>query len=124
MNLGVCHSEDKEEKEEKEAGNADEEDEDNEHGQVEDSNKAMNEWGDGCLPAPSMEVKGVEETTNEGQIILLGKDIEKEDKGEDEEAEASDDESVKVESVVFAASNSPDQPERVMPANKIQVLNW
>ena len=44
-------------------------------------------------------------------------------KGEDEEAEASNDESVKVESVVFAASNSPNQPERMMLANKIQVLN-
>ena len=28
---------------------------------------------------------------NEGQIILLGEDIEEEDKGEDEEAEASND---------------------------------
>jgi hypothetical protein len=65
----------------------------------------------------------MEETTNEGQIILLGKDIEEEDKGEDEEAEASDNESVKVESVVFAASNSPDQLERMMLANIIQVLN-
>jgi hypothetical protein len=44
-------------------------------------------------------------------------------KGEDEEAEASDNESVKVESVVFAASNSPNQPEKIMLPNKIQVLN-
>ncbi len=29
-----------------------------------------------------------------------------------------------MESVVFAASNSPDQSERMMLANKIQVLNW
>ncbi len=60
----------------------------------------------------------MEDTINEGKIILLGKDIEEEDKGEDEEADTSDDESVKVESVVFAASNSPDQPERTMLAKK------
>ncbi len=51
-----------------------------------------------------MEVEGMEKTTNEGQIILLGKDIEEEDKGEDEEAEASDNESVKVKSVIFKFS--------------------
>jgi hypothetical protein len=75
VNLGVFHSEDKEEEEEEEAGNADEEDEDNEDGQVEDSNEAMNEQGDGYLPAPPMEVEGVEENTDEGQVILLGKEI-------------------------------------------------
>jgi len=47
-----------------------------------------------------MKVEGMEKTTNEGQIILLGKNIEEEDKGKDEEAEASDHESVKVESVI------------------------
>jgi hypothetical protein len=56
VNPCVCHSEDKEEKEEKEAGTADEENDDDEKGQVEDSNKAMNERGNRCLPAPSMEV--------------------------------------------------------------------
>ncbi len=40
---------------------------------------------------PWMEVEGMEKTTNEGQIILLGKNIEEEDKGEDEEADTSDD---------------------------------
>jgi hypothetical protein len=30
---------------------------------------------------PRMEVEGIEKATNEGQIILLGKDIEEEDKG-------------------------------------------
>jgi hypothetical protein len=48
VNLGVCHSEDKEEKDKKEAGNveagnADEENDNDENGQVEDSNEAMNE---------------------------------------------------------------------------------
>ncbi len=124
MNLGVCHSEDEEEKEEKEAGNADEENKNKENGQVEDSNEAMNERSHGYIPEPLMEVEGMEDITNEGQIILLGEDIEEEDKGEDEEAEASDDESVKVESIVFPASNSPNQPERMMLANTIQVLNW
>ncbi len=124
VNLGVCYSEDEEEKTEKEAGNADEENEDDKNGQVKDSNKAMNEQAHGYLPEPSMEVEGMEETKNEGQIILLGKNIEEEDKGGDEGAEASNEESVKMESVVFAASNSPDQPERMMLANKIQVLNW
>ncbi len=142
VNLGVFHSEDEEEEEEEEeeAGNADEEDEDDEDGQVEDGNKAMNEQGNGYLPAPPMEVEGVEENMDEGQIILLGKDIEEEedeetnDKGEDEEVqrhhtseesedEASNNESVKEEGVIFAASNSPDQPERMMPSNKIQFLN-
>jgi hypothetical protein len=53
LNLGVFHSEDKEEEEEEEeAGNADEKDEDDKDGQVEDSNNAMNEQGDGYLPAP------------------------------------------------------------------------
>jgi hypothetical protein len=41
---------------------------------------------------------------------------------EESEDEASNDESVKVESVVFAASNSPDQPEKMMPANKFKFL--
>ncbi len=81
----------------------------------------MNKLAHGYFPEPPMEVEGMEEITNEGQIILLGKDIEEEDKGEDEEAEASNNESVKVESVVFAASNLPDQPERMMLANKIQL---
>jgi hypothetical protein len=147
VNIGVCHSEDEEEKNKKEAGNADEENDDDENGQVEDSNEAMNEQAhgylpeplmeveglvEGCneamneqlhgyLPGPLMEVEGMEETMNEGQIILLGEDIEGEDKAEDEEAEASNDESVKVESVVFTASNSPDQPERTMLAKKINV---
>ncbi len=75
---------------------------------MEDSNEAMNERTHGYLPEPPMEVEGMEETMNEGQIILLGEDIEEEDKGEDEEAEASNYESVKVKSVVFAASNSPN----------------
>ncbi len=52
VNLGVFHSKDDNEEEEEEAGNADEEDEDNEDGQVEDSNKAMNEQGNEYLPAP------------------------------------------------------------------------
>ncbi len=43
----------------------------------------LNERADGYLPEPPMEVEGMEETTNEGQIILLGKDIGEEDKGED-----------------------------------------
>ena len=77
----------------------------------------MNERAHGYFPEPLMEVEGMKETTNERQIIPVGKDIEEEDKGEDEEAEASDNESVKVESVVFAASNSPDQLERMMLAN-------
>ena len=111
VNLGVCQLEDKEEKNEKETGNADEENEDNENGQVKDSNKAINEQAHEKKTEPQMEVEGMEKTTNEGQIILLGKNIEEEDKGEDEEAEASDNESVKVESVVFVASNSPDEPE-------------
>jgi hypothetical protein len=128
VNLVGCHLEDKEETDEKEAGNAeagnaeagnaDEENDDDENGQVDNSNKAMNERAHGYLPEPPMENEGMEETTNEGQIILLGKDIEEEDKGEDEEAEASNDESVKVKTVVFAASNSPDQPERTMLAKK------
>jgi hypothetical protein len=105
VNLGVCHLEDKEEKNKKEAGNVDEENDNDENGQVEDGNDAMNERAHGYLPELPMEVEGMEETTNEGQIILLGRDIEEEDKGEDEEAEASNDESVKVESVVFIASN-------------------
>ncbi len=112
------------EEEEEEEGNADEEDEDDDDGQVEDSNEAMNEWGDGYLPAPPMEVEGVKRNTDEGQIILIGKDIEEEveethDKGNDEEAqrhhtseesedEVSNDESVEEEGVVLAASNSPD----------------
>ncbi len=129
VNLGVCHLEDEEEKDEKEAGNAEagnagKENDNNENGQVEDSNEAMNERAHRYLPEPPMEVEGMEETTNEGYIILLGKDIEEEDKGEDEEAEASNNESVKVESVVFAASNSPNQPERTMLAKEFQFLNW
>ncbi len=92
MNLGVCHSADEEEKNKKEAGNADEESADNENGQVKDSNKAMNERAHGYLPEPPMEVEGIEETSNERQIILLGKDIDREDKRQDEEAEASNDE--------------------------------
>jgi hypothetical protein len=123
VNLGVCHSENKEKKDKKEAGNtdagnADEENDDNENGQVKDSNEAMNERAHKSLSELPMEVEGLEETTNEEQTILLCKDIEEEDKGEDDEAEASDDESVKVESVVFAASNSPNQPERMMLAKK------
>ena len=43
VNLGVCHSKDEGEKNEKEAGNTDEENDGDENGQVEDSNKAMNE---------------------------------------------------------------------------------
>jgi hypothetical protein len=43
------------------------------------------------------------------------------DKGEEEEEEESEDEEYNVESmeegVLFAASNSPDQPERMMPAD-------
>ncbi len=73
----------REEKNEKEAGNADEENEDDENGQVKDSNKAMNEQAHKKKTEPRMEVEGMEGTTNEGQIILLGKDIEEEDKGED-----------------------------------------
>ncbi len=118
MNLGVFHSEDKEEKSKKKAENADEENDNAENGQVENSNEAMNEQAHGYIPEPPMEVKGIKEIMNEEQIILLGEDIEEEDKGGDEEAEASSDESVKVESVVFAASNSPDQPERIMLAKK------
>ncbi len=53
---------------------------------MEDSNEAMNERAHGYLPEQPMEVEGMEETTNEGQIILLGKDIEEEDNGEDEES--------------------------------------
>ncbi len=53
--------------------------------------------------------------------------LEGEDKEEEEEEEESEDEEYNNESVedgvLFAASNSPDQPERMMPANKIQFLN-
>ena len=84
MNLGVCQLEDEEEKNEKETGNADEENEDDENGQVKDSNDALNEQAHGKRPEPRMEVEGMEKTTNEGQIILLGKNIEEEDKEEDE----------------------------------------
>jgi hypothetical protein len=54
--------------------------------------------------------------------------LEDEDKEEEEEEEESEDEEYDNESVeegvlVFAALNSPDQPERMMPANKIQFLN-
>jgi hypothetical protein len=76
VNLGVCHSEDEEKKDKKEAGNADEEDEDDEDCQVEESNEAMNERAHGYFPELPMKVEGMEETTNVGQIILLGKDIE------------------------------------------------
>ena len=47
---------------------------------------------------------------------------EEEELEEDSEDEESDDESVE-EGVLLAESNSPDQPERMMPANKIQILN-
>jgi hypothetical protein len=88
VNLGVCHSEDREGKDEKEAGNAeagntDEENDDNENGQMKDSNEAMNERAHGYLPELLMEFEGMEETMNEEQIILLGEDIEEENKGED-----------------------------------------
>ena len=50
-----------------------------------------------------------------------------EEEEEDEEEEESEDEESNNESVeevvLFAAPNSPDQPERMMPANKIQFLN-
>ncbi len=55
--------------------------------------------------------------------VFHSEDKEEEDEEEEEsEDEESDDESVE-EGVLFAASNSPDQPERVMPVNKIQFLN-
>ncbi len=81
MYLGVITntSEGKKKENDDEAGNVDEEDENKEDGQVEDSNNAMSEKGNRYLPAPPMEVEGVEENTNEGQIILLGEDIEEED---------------------------------------------
>jgi Ulp1 family protease len=47
---------------------------------------------------------------------------EEEEEEEESEDEESNDESVD-EGVLFAASNSPDQPERMMLANKIQFLN-
>ncbi len=47
MNLGVCHLEDEEENNKKETGIADEENDDDENGQVEESNKAMNEQAHG-----------------------------------------------------------------------------
>jgi hypothetical protein len=43
---------------------------------------------------------------------------EEEEEEEESEDEESDNESVEV-GVLFAASNSPDQPERIMPADKI-----
>jgi hypothetical protein len=66
-------------------------------------------------PEPRMEVEGMEKTMNERQIILLGKNIEKEDKGEDEEAEASDDESVKVESVIQVLNRelTPEEENKI-----------
>ncbi len=56
--------------------------------------------------------------------VFHSEDTDKEEEEEEEESEDEeyDNESVK-ESVLFAASNSPDQPERMMPANKIQFLN-
>ncbi len=49
-------------------------------------------------------------------------EVEDEEEEEEEEEEESNDESVG-EGVLFAASNSQDQPERMMPADKIQFLN-
>ena len=130
VNLDVITntSEGKTKENDDEAGNADEEDENEEDGQVEDSNDAMSEKGNRYLPAPLMEVEGVEENTNGGQIILLGEDIEEEDEelrlhtSEESEDEKSVNESEE-EGVLFAASNSPDQPKRMMPGNKIAFLN-
>jgi hypothetical protein len=56
--------------------------------------------------------------------VFHSEDEEEEDDEEEEsEDEESNNESVE-EGVLFAASNSPDQPERMMPADKIQFLNW
>ncbi len=64
-----------------------------------------------------------------GEHVLLGEDIEEEDEelrlhtSEESEDEESNNESEE-EGVIFAASNSPDQPKRMMPGNKITFLNW
>ncbi len=62
----------------------------------------------------------MEKTTNEGQTILLGKKIEEEDKEEDEEAEASNDESVKVESVIQVLNRelTPEEENKINVAKK------
>ncbi len=67
-----------------------------------------------------MEVEGMEKATNEGQIILLGKNIEEDDWEEDEEAEASDDESVKVESVIQVLNRelTPEEENKINFAKK------
>jgi hypothetical protein len=60
-------------------------------------------------------------------VVNLGvfhlKEEEEEDEDEEEsEDEESNDESVE-ENVLFAGPSSPDQPKRMMPADKIQFLN-
>ncbi len=63
---------------------------------------------------------------NLGVFHLEDEEEEEEDNEEEEEEESeyeeSNNESVG-EGVLFASSNSPDQPERMMPADKIQFLN-
>jgi hypothetical protein len=116
-------------KENDKAENADEEDENEEDGQVEDGNNVMSEKGNRYLPAPLMNVEGVDENTNEGQIILLGENIKEEDEeqrlhtSEESEDEESDNESEE-EGVIFASSNSPDQPNRMMRGDKNRFLDW
>ncbi len=56
-------------------------------------------------------------------VFHLEEEEEKDEEEEESEDEESNDESVE-EGVLFAAPNSSDQPERMMPANKIQFLNW
>jgi hypothetical protein len=60
-------------------------------------------------------------------VVNLGVFHSEDDEEEDEEEEESEDEESNDESVgegvLFAASNSPDQLERMMPADKIQFLN-
>jgi hypothetical protein len=74
-------------------------------------------------------VKGGKNDVSSTIVVNLGvfheedEEEEEEELEEESEDEESDDESVE-EGVLFsAASNSPDQPERMMPANKIQILN-
>ena len=88
----------------------DQENDNDENGQVEDSNEAMNERAHGYLPEQPMEVEGMEETTNEGQIILLGKDIEEEDNGEDEESAPGLRGHGDSQSVVFFSSQNSTSP--------------
>ena len=72
-------------------------------------------------------VRGGHNDVSSTIVVNLGvfhkeEEEEEEELEEDSKGEESNDESVE-EGVLFAASNSSDQPERMMHANKIQILN-